>query len=115
MGMNLERFANGPARGQGHLPVATHERRPAAGRSEPITFRAFGTLSMALGSHVPVQPNSIRKRERSERLELAPWLIESVEPASDDPDEHGETRLLSARKSICDNCRCNTLRPACGD
>ena len=36
---------------------------------------AFGTESHAVGSLVPVQSNSSRKRERSGRVALAPWLM----------------------------------------
>ena len=33
--------------------------------------------SAALGSLVPIQPNSMRNRERSRRGEVAPWLMQS--------------------------------------
>ncbi len=38
---------------------------------------APGTLSQAVGSSVPVQSNSRRKRERPGRVALAPWLMVS--------------------------------------
>jgi hypothetical protein len=42
------------------------------GKTEPINPNAAGTLKQADGSHVPVQPNSIKNLERSDRRELAP-------------------------------------------
>ncbi len=38
---------------------------------------ASGTESTAVGSSVPIQLNSMERRERSVRRELAPWLITS--------------------------------------
>ena len=45
--------------------------------TDVFILKVAGTLNMADGSDVPVQPNSIRKRERSVRFELAPWLMTS--------------------------------------
>ena len=45
--------------------------------SEPTCSIAVGTVIHAVGSLVPVQSNSRRKRVRSGRTALAPWLIVS--------------------------------------
>ncbi len=47
------------------------------GMRPPITRSASATLRYAVGSCVPIQSNSSRKRERSVRGELAPWLMTS--------------------------------------
>ena len=66
--------------------IARRERQPVIPRHDPgqppgsklfMYSKARGTERMAEASNVPVQPNSMRKRERSVRGELAPWLIES--------------------------------------
>ena len=47
------------------------------GTSPPRYSIAFGTVSHAVGSWVPVQSNSSRKRVRPGRSPVAPWLIVS--------------------------------------
>ena len=47
------------------------------GRSPPRNVSASGTQRYGVGSSVPPQSNSRRKRERSVRGELAPWLMTS--------------------------------------
>src|SRR4030095_10115444 len=47
------------------------------GTSEPTYSMALGAVSHAVGSLVPVQSNSIRKRERPGYVAVAPWLMVS--------------------------------------
>ncbi len=83
------------------------------GSSEPRNAIASGTHRHAVGSAVPVQSNSRRKRERSVRGEFAPWLIDQRPDAR--PAGRGAragTPRPSARRATCGSCRCSRRRRA---